>query len=326
MIRIGLLGASKISRGAVITPSKNNEALKVVCVAARDSDRAKLFANQHAIPSIAGDYRELINRDDIDLIYNALPPSEHATWTIESLRAGKHVLCEKPFAMNSTQASDMVQAARECGKHLIEAYHYRFHPLFLRLLDIVQSGRIGKLVRITAHFNVPIAYSPAELRYNPDLGGGAMMDLGCYPVHWSRTVIGEEPHVVVSSCEWHASGVDQSMSTELEFPGGVSAAIKCSMSEQLNSGLDAELSVWGEDGQVLAINPLAPQEGHELIVKTADGDSSESFTREPTYSFQLDHVVDVLNGRTPAITGGEDAIATMRVIDEAYRVAGRVPG
>ena len=132
MIRIGLLGASRVSRYAVIEPAAHIDGIEVHTVAARDAARAAAFAEELAIPHVAADYEALIASDAVDLVYNGLPPSSHARWTIAALEAGKHVLCEKPFAMNATEAQAMVDAAGRTGKILVEAYHYRFHPLFAR--------------------------------------------------------------------------------------------------------------------------------------------------------------------------------------------------
>lgn len=294
-------------------------------VAARDPARAATFATQNEIPQVAADYDTLVASDAVDLVYNGLPPAAHARWTIAALEAGKHVLCEKPFAMNAEEARAMVVAAERAGRHLIEAYHYRFHPLFARVLDQVASGRIGAVREIDAHFNVAIAPVPGEIRYDPVLGGGAMMDLGCYCVHWARSVTGAEPEVLSASADRHESGVDVAMRAVLEFPGGVRARLSSSMSEDLPEGLDARLVIIGERGVIRVSNPLAPHHGNEIVVETAAGRSSEELAGDTTYAYQLRHVADVLQGRAEPLTGGRDAVAGMRVLDAIYRLAGLRP-
>ena len=195
MIRMGILGAAKIAPKAFIESATRRDDCEIVCVAARDSARASAYAAEHGIPEIAESYEALIARPDIDLIYNALPPHRHADLTIAALEAGKAVLCEKPFAMNAAEARRMVEASRRTGRPLVEAYHYRFHPMFLNVLEQVQSGAIGKLCAIRSEFSVAIKYRPGELRHDPALGGGALMDLGCYALHWARIVAGSEPAV-----------------------------------------------------------------------------------------------------------------------------------
>lgn len=322
MIRIGLLGASRIARDAVIRPAAEIEGIEVVSVAARSSQRAREYANLHGIPMVEPNYDSLLASAEVDLVYNGLPPSDHMGWTIAALQAGKHVLCEKPFAMNADEAKAMVGAAVESGQVLIEAFHYRFHPLFGRVLQIIESNAIGPVQRVDCHFNVSIPYRPGELRYEKQLGGGAMMDLGCYPVHWARSVIGEEPKVVAAAAEMHESGVDVCTEAELEFPGGITAAVSSSMSETLPRELDAELRVTGEYGSLTVVNPLAPHVGHELVLQSGSEYETETVQGDTTYHHQLRHVVDVIEGNAAQLTGGTDAVANMRVLDEIHRFSG----
>lgn len=322
MIRIGLLGASRVSRYAVIEPAAGVEGVVVSVVAARDPARADVFAEENGIPHVAADYEALVSSDAVDVVYNGLPPSGHARWTIAALEAGKHVLCEKPFSMDAGEAQAMVDAAERTGNVLLEAYHYRFHPLFARVLDVVGAGRIGAVRGLDARFNVRIAYTPGEIRYDPALGGGAMMDLGCYCVHWARHVMAAEPRVLSASAIRHESGVDVEMEAMLEFPGGVQARVRSSMSEDLPGGLDAGLVITGERGTLTVVNPIAPHAGNELIIETDDGTTREAVEGETTYACQLQRLRDVLDGRVEPLTGGSDAIAGMRVLDEIYRLAG----
>lgn len=325
MIRIGLLGASRVSRYAIIEPATAADGVAVSAVAARDPARAETFAMENGIPQVVADYDALVASDAVDLVYNGLPPAGHAHWTIAALEAGKHVLCEKPFAMNAEEARAMVAAAERAGRHLIEAYHYRFHPLFARVLELVDSGRIGAVREIDARFNVAIRAMAGEIRYDPALGGGAMMDLGCYCVHWARSVVGAEPEVLSALADRHESGVDVAMRAVLEFPGGVRARLASSMSEDLPEGLDAWLAIDGERGVMTVDNPLAPHLGNAITVENDEGTSYEELAGDKTYAYQLRHVADVLQGRAEPLTGGSDAVAGMQVLDEIYRLAGMRP-
>ena len=294
----------------------------VSTVAARDAARAALFAEENGIPHVVPDYEALVTSDAVDVVYNGLPPSGHARWSIAALEAGKHVLCEKPFALDAGEAREMVSAAERTGNHLIEAYHYRFHPLFARVLELIGADSIGSIRELDAHFNVRISPEGGEIRYDPALGGGAMMDLGCYCVHWVRTVMGTEPEVLSASAVRHDSGVDVAMQAELGFPDGVRAKVSSSMAEDLPDGLDAGLVITGERGRLSVTNPIAPHMGHELVLKTPQDVIREEVAGGTTYYHQLQHLRDVLNGEVIPLTGGDDAIASMRVLDEIYRLSG----
>ncbi|MEO0576308.1 MAG: Gfo/Idh/MocA family oxidoreductase [Pseudomonadota bacterium] len=323
MLRIGLLGASKIAVPAVIAPASKMAGVTVVAVAARDLQKAKTYADTHSIAAVCADYEALLARDDVDLVYNGLPPSAHAPWTIAALRAGKAVLCEKPFCMDAGQAAQMVAAASASGRALIEAYHYRFHPMFEHLMTLLADNAIGAVQNIDAHFNIGIQNPPGELRYVPTLGGGAMMDLGCYPLHWVRMVAGSEPTVHDAKARWHDSGVDDAMRASLTFADGVSASIACDMSASLPHEIDAALTITGSTGRIHIDNPIAPHKGYTFEL-TQGGHSQQ--VRLPddnhtTYWYQLQHVLAVLHGERQPVTGGADAVNTMRAIDAIYAAA-----
>ena len=316
-IRIGILGAAKIAPGAVIKPAAKRDDVVIACVAARDPARAKAYAAEHGIAHVAADYAALIARDDLDLIYNALPPLGHPEWTIRALEAGKAVLCEKPFARSAGLARAMTQASTVTGRPLIEAFHYRYHNVIRRAEAIVASGELGDLTAAEAVFQVPIPFREGELRWIDEQGGGALMDLGCYPIHALRTLIGSEPTLVSASAVLER-GVDVETRAVLRF-GEVPATVACAMNATTPA---ARLTLTGTRGTLDIINFLAPQMGCQFTV-TVDGVARQEDTAGPsTYEAQLAHVVDVLlNGATP-LTGGADAVATMAVID-AVRGASR---
>lgn len=311
-LRIGILGAARIAPMALIAPAKATGVAQVVAVAARDPERARAYATEHAIAHVASDYERLIADPQVEAIYNALPASRHADLTIAALEAGKPVLCEKPFAMSLGEARRMVDVAESRGLVLMEAFHYRYHPLFARVLDIVASGEIGDVRRLEAVFSTSIEATATELRYDPTLGGGALMDLGTYCLHWVRTVVGAEPQVRAAKAMIGATGVDISTRATLAFPRGVMAEIACDMAGPVRATLEIE----GLEGRLKVINPLAPQMGH-LIEVTVEGDEPrrEMVSRDPTYDFQLRAFVDAVRGVTPALTGGADAIAQMAAIE-----------
>src|ERR1051325_3368251 len=193
-VRIGVLGAAAIVPEALTHPARNMPEAQIVAIAARDPKRAEAFARKHHIPRVHQTYSDLLDDLDIDAIYNPLPNSLHAQWTIRALKAGKHVLCEKPFASNSLQAEEMAKVAREKGLVLSEAFAYRYHPLTARVKEILASGEIGKALHFDAQFCFLLP-SPNNIRFQYELAGGALMDCGCYPVSLIRYLAQAEPIV-----------------------------------------------------------------------------------------------------------------------------------
>jgi predicted dehydrogenase len=317
--RIGLLGASRIAPPAVIAPAAKNPDFEISVVAARDAGRAKAYAGQHGIGAVAADYAELVRRDDVDVVYNALPPVGHAEWSIAALEAGKAVLCEKPFAMNAAEARAMTEAASRTGGVLLEAFHYRFHRVIRDAEALVRGGALGALTGGSAEFRVNIARTPDELRWRAELGGGGLMDLGCYPIHALRTLIGAEP-TVTSAAGSFEGRVDVDISAQLAFPGGVAAEMSCAL---VAPAFSARLRLEGERGRLEIRNFLAPQMGCRFTT-TLDGQTETRPTDGPTtYEAQLIHLAQVLRGQTKPLTGGADAVANMTVIDAIYAAAGR---
>lgn len=322
MIRIGLLGAARITDKAIFQPLQQVEGFVLQAVAASNVDRATAYAKQHHILHVAESYQALLERDDIDLIYNALPPAAHYDWTIKALQHGKHVLCEKPFAMDAAEAQRMVDVATEQQRVLLEAFHYRFHPLFAEVQRLVASGVLGTLKRIRANFSVRVPYSADSLRHIAALGGGAVMDLGCYPLHWVRTLMAEEPEVLKASCIEGEPQIDQTMQTVLRFSNGCEAYVGCSMAEHLSKVHEAYLMLEGEQGSVEVFGLIAPHLGNRIILNTGVEQQTYSVAGEPTYYYQLQHVRDCLLQQATPLTGGEDAVKTMQLIDQVYTKAG----
>lgn len=327
MIRIGLLGAARISDKAIFQPLKQLRGFALQAVAASSAERARQYAGAHGILHVADSYQALLERSDIDLIYNALPPSEHAYWTIQALQQGKHVLCEKPFAMDEAEAQAMVQAAKASGKVLLEAFHYRFHPLFVEVMRLVQAGTIGSIRHLRANFSVRIPYFAGSLRHEAALGGGAMMDLGCYPLHWVRTIMGSEPQVLSADCITAGATtggpqIDITTQAQLQFADGAIADIGTSMAEHLSRSPYTSLVLEGSLGSIEVSGLITPQQGNSIKLLTAGSERQYSVPGRSTYYYQLQHVQDCLQGRATALTGGNDAINNMRLLDQIYQQAG----
>lgn len=321
MRRIGILGAAGIAPQAMIEPARRRTDVLVQAIASRRPGAAAEYAKKHRIPVAYESYDALLDDPEIDVVYNALPPSEHAKWSIRALEAGKHVLCEKPFAMNAAEARDMVAVAERAGRHLIEAFHDRFHPAFVHLMGLRDSGALGRIKSIKAEFSVTIPFDTKNIRHDPAAGGGALMDLGCYPVHWVRLLAGEEPDIVVAASGTRTQlGVDESIIATLRFPSGIFADVTCGMAK--GTPFKALLSVTCEQGSVEIENPVLAHRGHSIRERLGGGFRQHTVAGGTTYDHQLQALLDVLDGKSPPLNGGPDAIGNMTVIDQIYEKAG----
>lgn len=321
-LRIGILGAARIAPMALIRPAQQVPEAVVVAVAARDPARAQKFATKHGILRVHPTYEAVLADAEIDAIYNPLPNSLHCEWTIRALEAGKDVLCEKPIASNAVEAERMAASAHATGRVLVEAFHWRYHPLAARMKEIVDSGELGTIQHIEAHLCIPLLL-PGDIRFRLDLAGGATMDTGCYPVSIVRFLAGSEPEVVAAEARLSSPGVDRWMRADLRFADGRTGLITCSLLSA--SLLRAAARVRGSSGELSVFNPIAPQLYHRLRVRTAAGTRSERLQGDATYTYQLRAFVAAVRNRTPVPTGPEHGIANMRVIDAIYRKAGLQP-
>ena len=317
-LRIGTLGAAGITPAALVEPAKEIDGVVVAAVAARDRNRAEQFAERHHIPLVYDHYDSVIADDSLDVIYNPLPISHHLEYTVKALRAGKHVLCEKSFALNAREAEEMHAVAQDTGLVLIEAFHYRYHPIFQRALEIVESGTLGKLEHIDARFVVGTP-NAENIRMHYDTGGGATMDMGCYPISWLRHITREEPKVVAATAKIGNPDVDLRLEVDYQLQDGLTATTVGSMCDP---GFAADMEIRGSDGHMRVVNPLVPQHGNKIELTVGTDSSEEEFTRRSTYAFQLEAFVDAVENGTQLPTDSADAVKQMRVIDAAYLAAG----
>jgi predicted dehydrogenase len=318
-LRIGVLGAARIAPPALLRPARAIPEVSVVAIAARDPRRARSFAARHGIPRVHGTYAELVGDPDVDAVYNPLPNSLHCEWTVRALEAGKHVLCEKPLAANASEAEQMARAASSSGRVLMEAFHYRYHPLAQRMIDLVKGGTLGRVERIEANMCALLPL-PGDIRYSLELAGGATMDMGCYCVHMVRHLAGDEPVVTSAEARLSSPQVDRWMEAHLFFADGRTGRIHCSLFS--STVLDISVRVVGDRGELRALNPVAPQFFHRLTVRDERGKTVERFDRRPSYEYQLRAFVDAVTNGTRPLTGPADSIANMRVIDAIYEKAG----
>jgi predicted dehydrogenase len=320
-LRFGILGSARIAPDALIKPAQKSSDAEVVAIAARDPARAREFAATHLIPRVHPTYADLIGDPDLDVIYNPLPNSLHCEWTIAALRAGKHVLCEKPIASNAAEAERMAKVAETTGLIMGEAFHYRYHPLADRVREIIQGGTLGPLSHVEGHFSVPIPET--NIRFDWSLAGGATMDLGCYPLHMIRNFSGLSTRVTRASAETGPKNIDIAMDVELELTGGVTARMSCSMKKDAQLG--ASFSARGEHGELKVTNPIGPHRGNQLTIKIGADESSESVPGDTTFTYQLRAFVKAVRGEAKFPTDGAEGIVNMRLIDDVYRAAGLPP-
>jgi predicted dehydrogenase len=319
-LRFGILGAARIAPMALVRPARRVPEAAVVAVAARDPARARRFAAKHGIPRVHESYDELLADPYVEAVYNPLPNALHAEWTIRALEAGKHVLCEKPFSATVAEAEAMAATAQRTGRVLVEAFHYRYHPLFARLRTILASGELGEVRHLEAHFCIPMLV-PRDIRYRADLGGGALMDAGCYTVHLLRHLAAAEPTVVRAKAVWTRGGVDRAFRGDLLFSDGRTGRLSTSLLSRWL--LRPTAHVQGTEGRLRVLNPFAPQFYHRVRVQTRSGSRTEKVAGAATYDYQLRAFIAAVRDGTPVPTGPADAIANMRVIEELYRAAGR---
>ena len=321
-VRIGILGAARIAPSAVVKPARNVGGATITAVAARDRARAQAFATKQEIPNVRDSYAALVSDPDIDAIYNPLPNGLHVEWTIAALEAGKHVLCEKPFTANAKEAEAVAAVAERTGLVVMEAFHYRYHPLAQRMRDIVDSGELGTIRRVETSLCFPLPKF-SDIRYQYDLAGGATMDVGTYTVHMARLLGREEPEVTSATPRLRTANIDRAMRAELKFPSGHTGRITCSMWSKWLVQTYGRVS--GTRGEIRVINPTAPHLWHRMRV-TVDGKSRhEKFPRRPTYEYQLDAFCAAVLRGEPTLTPPADSIANMRVLDAIYVAAGMRP-
>jgi predicted dehydrogenase len=319
-LRMGILGAARIVRHSMIKPAREIDEVEIAAIAARDASRCQAFARKHGIPHACRGYQQLLDDPTIEAVYIPLPNSLHREWSIRALEAGKHVLCEKPLAANADEVQQMAEAATRAGKLLVEAFHYRYHPLATRIRQILDGGQLGPIRHIEAWACVPIL-ARHDIRWQYELAGGAMMDLGVYAVNIVRFAAGAEPEVVSAEAKLYKPQVDRWLRAELRFPDGRTGRITCSMwSRDLLRG---ELMVRGERGSLKVGNPYAPHLFHDVRLKI-DGRKTRERMRglKSTYYYQLRAFAAALRGGPPMPTDVRDALANMRVVDAAYRAAG----
>jgi predicted dehydrogenase len=227
-LRLGILGCARIARQFARDVAASPVA-RVVAVASRDAATAAAFAADFGLPRHHGRYEDLLADPGVDAVYIPLPNSLHASWAIEAARQGKHVLCEKPLALGLDEARAMFDVARQHKVMLLEAYPWWFQPQTGDLVRLLRSGAIGRVLSVQAAFGFLLGNKPDDIRMNPALGGGALLDVGSYVVSLARLAMGIAPQRVAADVTWAASGVDISTSATLHYADGRRAQLSCAM-------------------------------------------------------------------------------------------------
>ena len=325
MLQFGVLGAAAITPRALIYPCVDEPNAFIRAIAARDRSRAAKVADWARIPEVLDDYQAVIEHPKCNVIYIPLPITSHHEWTIKALEAGKHVLCEKSIAANGDEAEEMAAVAREKGLVLMEAFHYRYHTVFRRAKEILASGVLGDLTEVSAGFCMKGPIPETDIRMQYATGGGATMDLGCYPISWVRHLLDAEPDEVSAEAEEGPPDVDLKLFTQMRFGSGVVATTRSDM--RPTAKFEMGFTVTGTAGSLHVEQPLVPQIGHSLEL-TIDGvTTTETCDRRPTYGYQLDAFIAAVEHGEPLYTDADDGVKQMRLIDRCYRAAGmRVRG
>jgi predicted dehydrogenase len=306
-VRWGILSTARINR-LVIPPAHASEKVELVGVAGRDRARAEAYAKEWEIPRAYGSYEALLADDEIEAVYISLPNNLHVEWSIRSLEAGKHVLCEKPLAKRAAEVERAFDAAERAGRLLSEAFMYRHNPQARRLVELVEGGAIGDLRVVRSCFSFAVG-DPQNIRLRPELDGGALMDVGCYCVSGSRLLAGEPQHVFGRQLIG-ATGTDAVFTGLLSFPGDVFALFDCGTMLPTRDELEAigtEASLFLDD----------PWHGRRPMIelRRSGGVERIELERVDNYRLELENVSDAIRGEGELLLGREDAVANARAIE-----------
>ncbi len=311
-IRWGILSTARIGRRVIsaIQASRNGEAS---LVASRSLERARAWASQHGVPRACGSYEELLADGEIDAIYNPLPNSMHAEWSIKCAEAGIPTLSEKPFASDAPEAQSIVDAFEKHNVPLAEAFMYRFHPQHAKVKEILAAGGIGELQIINSSFTHPVT-DESDIRLSKTLAGGALMDVGCYCVNLMRFMTGEEPERVSAAARiGERTEVDETLVGALEFPSGVIGHFDCG----LRSFGQHTYTLKGSEGMIAVPQSFVIAKAADGIVRHWRGDSFSEHVIPAVdqYRLMVEDFADALLNERPPRFAPADAVDNMIVVD-----------
>jgi predicted dehydrogenase len=312
----GILGCAGIAEKAFIPAVRGSRNGVLAGIAARDVSRARDWADRFGFLKFHRTYQELVEDPAIDAIYNPLPNDLHAEWSIQAMRAGKHVLCEKPMAMNAPEVRAMIGAAESGGVLLMEGFMYKFHPQIEKTLALIREGKIGEVRAVHSSFTFHFERDGANYRWFPAMGGGALYDVGCYPISLARLIFGAEPVSAFAAARIDpATGVDMTTAVLLEFPGGRFAQCEASFESQFQSRL---LAV-GTEG-TLALDRAFSAKDFDTAIEVVKDDRTEAVRIPQANMFTLmaEHFGDAMLEKTPLRYPAGDALDNMHAIDACF--------
>lgn len=321
-LRIGVLGAAHIAERALVKPAKTIGA-QLVAVAARDLSRAQTYATTHGFAKAYGSYDELLADPEVEVVYNPSPNSEHVRWTLAALRAGKHVLSEKPFGSNAEEARLVASEPNPSGLVIFEGFHHRYHPTYLRLLQLVGDGAIGEVTELRVNMKFHCT-NMGDIRWSWPLSGGSLMDLGCYNLHVARdvsTALGGELQLRSATATTNPEAdprVDATARIEASLPNGAAAILESS----LEGPADTSVLVTGTRGTIRQPNFIDLTSDDRLIITIDGAETTEHHGTTSTYTHQLKVLEAAVRTGAGFPTDLANAITNMDFIDQAYRLAG----
>jgi predicted dehydrogenase len=317
-LRIGVLGASRIADLAIVGPAQQL-GHRLVAVAARDRSRAEMFAEKHGVERVLDSYADVVADPEVNAIYNPLANSLHAPWNLAAIAEGKPVLTEKPFARNRSEAQQVADAAQAAGVTVMEGFHYLFHPVTRRALELAVDGTIGEMHHVEVRMAMPMPET-SDPRWSFEMAGGALMDLGCYGLHVMRRL--GHPSIIRAHAKERTEGIDEWCDVELVYPSG---ATGLSANTMTAAEFSFTLRIVGTNGDVLVHNFIKPNEDDRLTIRTPAGTRVERHGTRTSYSYQLEaFAAHVLDG-APLPIDVADSVENMAYVDAAYRAAGLTP-
>ena len=312
-VKWGIISTADINR-KVIPGAHASPKVDLVGVASRDRARAEAYAREWEIPRAYGSYEELLEDPEIEAVYISLPNTMHSEWSIRSIEAGKHVLCEKPFSRHPEEVAAAFDVAERAGRFLSEAFMYRHNPQTKRLKQLVADGAIGELRLVRTTFSYGL-YDEDNIRLRTDVEGGALMDVGCYCISGAR-LLGGEPESVFGQAWFGETGTDWVFTGELRFPGNVLAHFDCGTAMTDRD----ELEVAGSEGSLFVDDPWHCQTP-VIELRRDDGVERIELEREDSYRLELENVSDAIRGEGELLLGRDDAMGQVRTIEALHRSA-----
>jgi predicted dehydrogenase len=324
-LRIGILGAARIAELAIVGPARATGD-RLVAVAARDRSRAEAFAERYGVERVLPSYADVLSHRDVDVVYNPLANALHGPWNLAAIHAGKDVLSEKPLASNAEEAREVRDLATEVGVTVVEGFHYLHHPVARRLHELLDSGELGDLRRVEVETTIP-APPDDDPRWDLNLAGGALMDLGCYSLHAHRVLArwaGGPPRLVAARGAERAGrpGVDEWLTADLEFPNGATGWAHCNMAGDQRR---MTYRVVGTRGEATAARYVEPHIDDRIVVRTEGAERVEELGKRSSYTYQLEALSAHLHHGAGFPIDIDDAVQNMQLIDDCYRTAGFAP-